>query len=221
MEGPLSVWTNGITGWHYCWVILDERMGMLFRFKSHSQRRRRLGFLARFSGISLLGAIVTKDPEEKCGFSIISEGKEYLFQASSKRERDIWVAQLEEAVLRQMVGRRAYHIWDRRYIGPTLALVSAKLQDAGLLYEQLACGIRELETSWNTDDSGQRARRSVLLRELLAFLSTARAAMTLLEQLKEMILPDLVAQLNTLPPRKKAATMLSLLRSQAVACPAS
>lgn len=38
--------------------------------------------------------------------------------------------------------------------------------------------------------------------------------------LQEMILPDLVAQLDTLPPRKKAATMLSLLKSQAAGkCP--
>ncbi|CAN7987344.1 unnamed protein product, partial [Ixodes hexagonus] len=249
MEGPLSVWTNPITGWHLCWVVLDERMGMLFRFKSHSQRRRRLGFLARFNGVNMLasppdappeqGAIVTKDPRDKCGFSVISEGREYRFQAPSRQERDTWVLGLEEAVLRQMVGRRAYHIWDRRYIGPTLALVNAKLQDADLLYEELAYKIRELDTSWNADDYGQRVRWSVLLRNLLVFLTTARAAITLLKQLKvtvccihrgdasramlrrtgslppqEMLLPDLVAQLNTLPPRKKAATMLSLLKSQ-------
>ncbi|KAG0432315.1 hypothetical protein HPB47_020960 [Ixodes persulcatus] len=293
MEGPLSVWTNGITGWHYCWVILDERMGMLFRFKSHSQRRRRLGFLARFSGIRLLvakkflstgsvhrqrrrkAAVLDEDfeiavlayvrayPEisirnviEDSGGSIFSVWKvlrkhklhpyhislhqdlsecdfekrlEFSNWALIKTDEDpdfltnvLWTDEAQFCRNGNVNVHNAHYwsdsnphwlrqhnhqIWDRRYIGPTLALVSAKLQDAGLLYEQLACGIR-------------------------AFLSTARAAMTLLEQLKlpkqpsggassesgrvvEMILPDLVAQLNTLPPRKKAATMLSLLRSQA------
>lgn len=81
------------------------------------------------------GAIVTKDPEEQCGFSITSEGREYRFQgeysknrgggggrprvichcgpnsaAPSADERDAWVLELEEAVLRQMVCRRAYHV---------------------------------------------------------------------------------------------------------------
>ncbi|KAH7947999.1 hypothetical protein HPB52_017602 [Rhipicephalus sanguineus] len=157
MEGPLSVWASCISGWHLCWVVLDDRNGMLYRFKSHQQRRQRLGLLAKFGGISLLGAIVTKDPRESNGFSIVSEGREYRFQAPSEEERDTWVMELEEAVLRQMVSRRAYH----------------------------------------------------------AFLTTARAAMALLENLKEMILPGLLAQLDTMQPRKKAATMLSLLRTQA------
>ncbi|KAH6928370.1 hypothetical protein HPB50_014960 [Hyalomma asiaticum] len=173
MEGPLSVWTSFISGWHLCWVVLNDRSGMLYRFKSHRQRRQRIGLLAKFSGINLLGAIVTKDPREPTVFSVVSEGREYRFQAPSEEERDAWVMELEEAVLRQMVSRRAYHIWDRRYIGPTLALVNAKLQDAGLLYEELACS------------------------------------------LQEMILPGLLAQLDTMQPRKKAATMLSLLRTQA------
>lgn len=215
MEGPLSVWSNFIAGWHLCWVLLDEKNGMLFRFKSHHQRRQRLGLLAKFSGINLLGAIVTKDPREPTGFSVVSEGREYRFQAPSEAERDTWVMELEEAVLRQMVCRRAYHIWDRRYIGPTLALVNAKLQDAGLLYEELACSLQDLDRRWSSDEGGQRARWPSVIHDLLAFLTTARAAMALLENLKAMILPGLVAQLDTMQPRKKAATMLSLLRTQA------
>ncbi|XP_077486878.1 oxysterol-binding protein-related protein 9-like isoform X3 [Amblyomma americanum] len=215
MEGPLSVWTNSVSGWHLCWVVLDDRSGMLYRFKSHDQRRQRYGLLVKLSGINLLGAIVAKDPRERNGFSIISEGQEYRFQASSEDERDAWVMELEEAVLRQMVCRRAYHIWDRRYIGPTLALVNAKLQDAGLLYEELACSLQELDRRWSTEEASQRARWPGVIRDLLAFLTTARAAMALLENVKEMILPGLVAQLDTMHPRKKAATMLSLLRTQA------
>lgn len=215
MEGPLSVWTSFISGWHLCWVLLDDRNGMLYRFKSHHQRRQRLGLLAKFSGINLLGAIVTKDPKEPNGFSVVSEGREYRFQAPTEEERDAWVMELEEAVLRQMVCRRAYHIWDRRYIGPTLALVNAKLQDAGLLYEELACSLQELDRRWSTEEAGQRTRWPGVIRDLLAFLTTARAAMALLENLKEMILPGLLAQLDTMQPRKKAATMLSLLRTQA------
>ncbi|KAH7938504.1 hypothetical protein HPB49_024733 [Dermacentor silvarum] len=135
--------------------------------------------------------------------------------APTEEERDAWVMELEEAVLRQMVCRRAYHIWDRRYIGPTLALVNAKLQDAGLLYEELACSLQELDRRWSTEEAGQRTRWPGVIRDLLAFLTTARAAMALLENLKEMILPGLLAQLDTMQPRKKAATMLSLLRTQA------
>ncbi|XP_065302721.1 oxysterol-binding protein-related protein 9-like isoform X1 [Dermacentor albipictus] len=215
MEGPLSVWTSSISGWHLCWVVLDDRNGMLYRFKSHHQRRKRMGLLAKFGGINLLGAIVTKDPREPNGFSVVSEGREYRFQAPSEDERDAWVMGLEEAVLRQMVCRRAYHIWDRRYIGPTLALVNAKLQDAGLLYEELACSLQELDRRWSTEEAGQRTRWPGVIRDLLAFLTTARATMALLEKLKEMILPGLLAQLDTMQPRKKAATMLSLLRTQA------
>ncbi|KAL3212774.1 hypothetical protein MRX96_007827 [Rhipicephalus microplus] len=215
MEGPLSVWTSFISGWHLCWVVLDDRNGILYRFKSHQQRRQRRGLLAKFAGINLLGAIVTKDPKEPNGFSVVSEGREYRFQAPSEEERDTWVMELEEAVLRQMVSRRAYHIWDRRYIGPTLALVNAKLQDAGLLYEELACSLHEIDMRWSTEEAGQRARWPGVIRDLLTFLTTARATMALLENLKEMILPGLLAQLDTMQPRKKTATMLSLLRTQA------
>ncbi|KAL1435797.1 hypothetical protein MTO96_010578 [Rhipicephalus appendiculatus] len=98
MEGPLSVWTSFISGWHLCWVVLDDRNGMLYRFKSHQQRRKRLGLLAKFGGINLLGAIVTKDPKEPNGFSVVSEGREYRFQAPSEEERDTWVMELEESV---------------------------------------------------------------------------------------------------------------------------
>lgn len=215
MEGPLSVWSNFYAGWHLCWVLLDEKNGMLFRFKNHHQRRQRRGLLTKFSGINLLGAIVTKDPTEPTGFSVVSEGREYRFQAPSEAQRDSWVMELEEAVLRQMVCRRAYHIWDRRYIGPTLALVNAKLQDAGLLYEELACTLQDLDRRWSPDDGGPRARWPGVIHDLLAFLTTARAAMALLENLKAMILPGLVAQLETMQPRKKAATMLSLLKTHA------
>ncbi|XP_064476908.1 oxysterol-binding protein-related protein 9-like isoform X2 [Ornithodoros turicata] len=215
MEGPLSVWTNWITGWHYCWVVLDERLGSLYRFKSHAKRKAGLSLLTRLSGIRLLGAIVTKDPEDPCGFSITSEGKEYRFQAPTANNRDAWVTELEEVVLRQMVCHRAYHMWDRRYIGPTLALINAKLQDASLLYDELAVCAKELDGRvFVLTSEKEKAQLNAVLRDLLAFLSCVRSAINLLMQLKEMILPDFLAQLDTLPPRKKTVTILSFLKKQ-------
>ncbi|KAH8020507.1 hypothetical protein HPB51_002456 [Rhipicephalus microplus] len=107
-----------------------------------------------------------------------------LRAAPSEEERDTWVMELEEAVLRQMVSRRAYH---------------------------------ELDSRWSAEEAGQRARWPGVIRDLLTFLTTARATMALFENLKEMILPGLLAQLDTMQPRKKTATMLSLLRTQAAA----
>lgn len=216
MEGPLSVWTNWITRWHYCWVVLDERLGSLYRFKSHAKRKAGVSFLTKLSGINLLGAIVTRDPEDPCGFSVTSEGKEYRFQAPNAKNREAWVVELEETVLRQMVCHRAYHMWDRRYIGPTLALVNAKLQDASFLYDELACCAKELDGRvFVLTSESERAQLSIVLCDVIAFLSSVKAVVNLLMQLKEMILPDFIAQLDTLPPRKKAVTILSFLRKQA------
>lgn len=52
------------------------------------------------------GAIVTKDPEEKCGFSIISEGKEYLFQGKHRVGQPLTLSRPESVEVYDRIPRQ-------------------------------------------------------------------------------------------------------------------
>ncbi|XP_003390235.1 PREDICTED: oxysterol-binding protein-related protein 9-like [Amphimedon queenslandica] len=91
VEGPLSKWTNVVSGWQYRWFVLDQSTGLLSYYTS----KEKMSKGSRRGCITLKKAIVGIDDEDICTFTIHSEGHTYHFQAQDEEERERWIKSME------------------------------------------------------------------------------------------------------------------------------
>ncbi|KAI0209600.1 Oxysterol-binding protein-related protein 9 [Lamellibrachia satsuma] len=109
MEGPLSKWTNVVRGWQYRWFVLDDDVGLLSYYTSKEKMSRGV----RRGCVRLKGATIGIDDEDDSTFTITVDQKMFHFQARDADERERWIHNLEQTILRHTsTGMRAtlsYH----------------------------------------------------------------------------------------------------------------
>ncbi|KAK7503994.1 hypothetical protein BaRGS_00004726 [Batillaria attramentaria] len=97
MEGPLSKWTNIMSGWQFRWFVLDNSAGILSYYISKEKMMKG----SRRGCVRLRGAIIGIDDEEDSTFTITVDQKTFHFQARDSDERERWIDALESAIERQ------------------------------------------------------------------------------------------------------------------------
>lgn len=96
VEGPLSKWTNVVSGWQYRWFVLDQNSGLLSYYTSKDKMTRG----SRRGCIKLKKALMGIDDEDECTFTLHSEGRTFHFQTQNGEERDRWVQALDSTIRR-------------------------------------------------------------------------------------------------------------------------
>lgn len=119
LEGPLSKWTNLVKGWQYRWFVLDKRTGFLSYYTSRDQMMRG----SKRGCVKLKGAVLEIDDGDESAFMLISDNKQFHFQAQDGEDREKWLECLQETIQRQsgasMVRKFSDHKGNREINGDT------------------------------------------------------------------------------------------------------
>lgn len=86
LEGPLSKWTNMLSGWQYRWFVLDPLNGLLsyYTSKENMSKGERRGCIRLNKGAVYVGY----DSEDDITFTITVDEKTFHLQVT----RDIYIS---------------------------------------------------------------------------------------------------------------------------------
>lgn len=96
LEGPLSKWTNMLSGWQYRWFVLDPLNGLLsyYTSKENMSKGERRGCIRLNKGAVYVGY----DNEDDITFTITVDEKTFHLQARNLDEREKWVNKIDRTI---------------------------------------------------------------------------------------------------------------------------